>query len=232
MTTLQARACAVVLFVLCAASVSAQSFTVLWELPADPVWSTRECRVYKTGSSQYWATTAQQIAIPAQPGETGSIVMTCYGWKLDAAGNVTWGEGEKSAAIPYAMPQPVPPPPLETCGADGLGNGGDEDLDGAIDEICLPPPSDILGPAITSFVIGRRTGQNYPVTVHTSDASGVDHVEFWVNSIMQVRLQAPTSGLTMYAAKVQIKAPGIYAVTAKSYDVYGNVSTHSLSVTR
>lgn len=213
-------------------AMAQSSFVVQWTLTADPVWATRECRVYKTGSSQYWATTAQQIAIPAEPGESGWIYMTCYGWKLDDAGQTIWGEGAKSAEVPYAMPQPSPPPALETCGADGLGNGIDEDADGLIDEICLPPPSDTIGPAITSFVIGRRTGQNYPVTLHTSDPSGVDHVEFWVNTVMQVRLQAPTSGLTMYASKVQIKTPGSYTVTAKSYDAYQNVSTHSLTVTR
>jgi hypothetical protein len=57
-------------------------------------------------------------------------------------------------------------------------------------------------------------------------------VEFWVGSVMQVRLVAPTSGLTMYASKVQIKTLGIYTVTAKAFDIYGNVSSQSASVVR
>jgi hypothetical protein len=129
-------------------------------------------------------------------------------------------------------PPPPPPPPLETCGPDGLGNGQDEDQDGETDEICLPPPSDVTGPFISSFTVGRRTGNNYPVTVNTSDPSGIDHVEFWVGNQMQVRLQVPTSGLTMYAARVQIKNPGVYVVTVKSVDIHRNASTYAVVVTR
>lgn len=33
-----------------------------------------------------------------------------------------------------------PPPPPEDCGPDGTGNGKDDDLDGQIDEGCLPKP--------------------------------------------------------------------------------------------
>jgi hypothetical protein len=137
---------------------------------------------------------------------------------------------------PLPEPTPAPAPPPETCAPDGTGNGVDEDQDGQVDEICMPapppPPADTTAPFISSFVIGRRTGNNFPVTLHTSDESGIDHVEFWVGSVMQVRLVAPTSGLTMYASKVQIKTLGIYTVTAKAFDIYGNMSSQSASVVR
>jgi hypothetical protein len=68
--------------------------------------------------------------------------------------------------------------------------------------------------------------------VNTSDPSGIDHVEFWVGNQMQVRLQVPTSGLTMYAARVQIKNPGVYVVTVKSVDIHRNASTYAVVVTR
>lgn len=57
-----------------------------------------------------------------------------YGWNESTLNWVLDG-----SSIPACAPPP-PLPPEESCRPDGTGNDIDEDMDGLIDETCLPPP--------------------------------------------------------------------------------------------
>jgi hypothetical protein len=148
-------------------------------------------------------------------------------WKWDNA-EAAW----KVSSDPR-IPPPPPPSHPELCAADGTGNGIDEDMDGLTDEDCKPAPTppDTAAPEV-SLVIGRRTGNNYPVTITTDDDSGIDHVEVLVDGVLQVRMQLPTSGCCTWATKVLIKASGTHTITAKAWDPAGNKGEASATVKR
>lgn len=86
-----------------------------------------------------------------------------------------------------------------------------------------PPAPDTEAPSIT-MMVGRRTGNNYPVTItNVVDNVGIDHVEVLVDGVVQVRLVLPTSGTintanAVWSTKVLIKTTGGHLVTARAYD--------------
>jgi hypothetical protein len=138
--------------------------------------------------------------------------------------------GASVTAQPFTIT--VVAPPLNECDAFGYGNGKDDDGDGVIDEGCAAPP-DVQPPTISSFVVGRRTGNNYPVTLAITDNVAVEHLELWVNGFMQVRLVAPTTvSSNTWATKVMIKSPGVHVVEARAFDAAGNQATATITVRR
>lgn len=149
----------------------AQQLTVVWDPATDNAWTVPEYRVYKQifgdQSIYSWATTDLQIVLPVAPGESGSVLLSSFGWRLDENLNVVWAEGPKSVAVGYAMPSgesPPPPPPPELCAPDGTGNGVDEDQDGQVDEGCaVPPPPPPPPPSGCTLEGGLLNGQLYPI---------------------------------------------------------------------
>lgn len=96
----------------------AQSVTVAWDPAVDTVWTIPEYRVYRNDVS-IGQTTALSVPVLVSPGETVSLAVSSWGWKLDDSLNVVWAEGNKSPAITYtAPPAPTPlsliPPPDQT----------------------------------------------------------------------------------------------------------------------
>jgi hypothetical protein len=94
------------------------------------------------------------------------------------------------------------------------------------------PVPDVTAPVISLFSVGRRTGNNYPVTLTITDNVRVEHVEISVDAILQVRLTVPSSGTASWNDRVFIKSSGAHTVTAKAFDEAGNTSESSLVVNR
>lgn len=94
-----------------------------------------------------------------------------------------------------------------------------------------PPVLDTIPPTITLY-IGRRTGNNYPLTMQISDDVGMSHVEVWVDGALQVRLVAPTTGCCTWTTKVIAKAAGAHTVTVLAFDSSLNRSETSQVIKR
>jgi len=103
-----------------------------------------------------------------------------------------------------------------------------------------PQPLPDTQPPTISMTVGRRTGNNYPVTLtNVTDigGSGISHVEVFVDDELQWRLVLPSTGVlgsatAVWTAKVLIRDAGAHVISAKAYDVAGNVTTTSTTVKR
>jgi hypothetical protein len=142
-------------FVLFASTVQAQTITVAWDAPTDNLWTVPEFRLYKNQTGEVWTTGALMLAIPVVAGESGTVSVSSYGWRLDENLNTVWAEGEKSPAVAYAVPLPPPPP---------------------------PPPSDTVAPLV-SIPAPNRSGKsaNYTLTAFATDDVGVVQLRLFLN---------------------------------------------------
>lgn len=85
----------------------AQSLSQLaWDPSTDNLWTVPEYRVYRNGVL-HEKTTGTSSWVPVQPGETVTLAVSSYGWRLDANLNAVWAEGEKSAPLTFTK-QGVP----------------------------------------------------------------------------------------------------------------------------
>lgn len=134
------------------------------------------------------------------------------------AGNVGIGESgpiPTPTASPSATPTPSPTPsptpvptPTPTPAPD-----------------IIPPFVNITNPTNGAIVSRNRT---VTITANSSDASGVQKVEFRVNNVLKCTdTVAPYS--CNWSVPAQKKRP--YSIEAKSYDNPGNSATHTISVT-
>lgn len=138
-------------FVILARRGDAQQVTVAWDPAVDNVWTIPEYRVYRNDVS-IGQTTALSVPVLVSPGETVSLAISSWGWKLDDSLNVVWAEGDKSAAITYTAP--TAPPPL------GL----------------IPPPSQTVtsqsNPTVVFYPAPTPTGGVAPYLTTCDPASG------------------------------------------------------------
>jgi hypothetical protein len=145
------------IFLLIGTAVQAQTITVAWDAPTDNLWTVPEFRLYKNQTGEVWATSALMLAIPVSAGESGSVSVSSYGWRLDANLNTVWAEGAKSPAVAYAVPLPPPPPPPPA------------------------PPSDTLAPLVSLAASRNGKSANYTLTAFAADDVGVVRLRLFID---------------------------------------------------
>jgi D-alanyl-D-alanine carboxypeptidase len=78
-----------------------------------------------------------------------------------------------------------------------------------------------------SLTVGRRTGNNFPVTLAVTDNVGIQQADIYVDGTLQVRLSLPP-----WQGKVLIKTSGLHTVQAVVYDTSRNTAMTSVVVRR
>ena len=126
-----------------------------------------------------------------------------------------WGGSWSQVA---SDPRIALPPPPESCGADGYGNGIDDDGDGQIDEGCaVRPPADTIAPTVSLSVTRNGKSANYTATATAKDNVGIVSVQIFVNG---QGLPSCTSSPCSVTVKV---GKGVYSFVALASDAAGNV---------
>jgi hypothetical protein len=99
-----------------------------------------------------------------------------------------------------------------------------------------PAPVPDTAPPTFTMTVGRRTGNNYPITLNNvTDNIEVDRAEIYVDNKPTPDVILPSAMLisgTRWEAKVMLKSPGQHVITAKVFDASGNVGSHSVAVVR
>lgn len=144
--------------------------------------------------------------------------------------NSTGLEGAVSNSAFGRVDSPAPPPLVELCGADGYGNGIDDDMDGQVDEIppCVappPPPTDTIAPTVSISVNRNGKSSNYAITATATDNVGVASFRLFANNApFMTCTQSPCSA----TAKL---GKGTYTFTAIATDAAGNIGQASQTIT-
>lgn len=117
---------------------------------------------------------------------------------------------------------------VHTLIANALDNSGNQASSSAVTVTVL----DITAPSvtITNPLDGSTVPKNSTVTIsaNATDVSGINKVEFYVNGILNC---TDTTYSYSCSWKVPAKPRVLYTLQAKAYDVAGNSSTNTVSVT-
>jgi hypothetical protein len=215
-----------------------QSITLAWDPPDPSVWTIPEFRVYKSPDTvniiHVVNTTGTSAPLAVAWGEQGFVAVSSYGWKLDEMLQPVWAEGVKSPWVAYQGP---PPPPVETCAADGTGNGIDEDGDGEIDEGCLPPPppppADTVAPSVTVSVRQHGGSHNFTVTITASDNWAVAQIVLMQGSGPRASCSVtPPAPNATCMVELALKQRGTYTYNAQAWDTSNNMGAALVTIRR
>lgn len=144
-------------------------------------------------------------------------------------------EGAVSNSAFGRVDSPTPPPPLvELCGADGYGNGIDDDADGEVDEIppCIappppPPPSDTTPPTVSLVLDRNGRSANWSAIARASDPSGVVRLVITIDGAKPYECSPPFD-----VCQTTLKpGKGTSTITATATDAVGLTAQASQTVT-
>jgi len=123
----------------------------------------------------------------------------------------------------------LPPPPQETCAPDGTGNGVDEDRDGLIDEICLPPPPSDTLAPVVNSLRATRNGNSSNFSVLATASDNVGVA--YVDFYVGTVFRARLE-VAPYQVTLKIQQAGLHVIEARAFDAAGNTSSAHVTVKR